>query len=74
MQILRPKTTRLISAVLALAAICVFSGCAAAVPYVTTALNGGVTVYKKATESGPKAEFVLFKVEVHHDIITQTSK
>ncbi len=29
--------------------------------------SGGVTLYKSAKESGPKAEFVAVKMEVHHD-------
>ena len=46
------------------------SGCAA-VPAVTGYFtSGGVTLYKKATESGPKAEFVLVKFEIHHDEIS----
>lgn len=48
------------------------NGCAIpAIPAVAGIVgSGGVTLYKKATESGPKAEFTLIKFEIHHDIIT----
>jgi hypothetical protein len=52
----------------------VLNGCAAvpAIPSIAGFVgSGGVTLYKKATESGPKAEFVLVKFEIHHDVITQ---
>jgi hypothetical protein len=45
-------------------------GCAAAPAIAGYATSGGVTLYKKATETGPKAEFVLVKFEIHHDTIT----
>lgn len=53
--------------------VTILSGCAAvpAIPSIAGfAGSGGFTLYKKATESGPKAEFVLIKFEIHHDVIT----
>lgn len=47
----------------------ILSGCAAvpALPSIAGfAGAGGITLYKKATESGPKAEFVLIKIEISH--------
>jgi hypothetical protein len=44
-------------------------GCTAVPPIVGTIAGGGVTLYKSAKESGPKAEFVAVKLEVHHDTI-----
>jgi hypothetical protein len=41
-------------------------GCAAA-PVVAGFASGGVTLYKHANETGPKAELVLVKLEPHHD-------
>jgi len=32
--------------------------------------GGGLALYKSEKSTGPKAEFVLIKVEIHHDIIT----
>ena len=46
------------------------NGCAAVPAVVGFAGTGGITLYKKATESGPKAEFVLIKLEIHHDVYT----
>jgi hypothetical protein len=43
-------------------------GCAAAPAAAGYFTSGGVTLYKSAKESGPKAEFVLIKLEVNHTI------
>ena len=46
------------------------NGCAAipAIPSMAGFVgSGGVTLYKKATESGSKVEVVLFKIVIHHD-------
>lgn len=55
-------------------AFTILSGCAAvpAIPSIAGfAGAGGITLYKKATESSPlKSEFVLIKFEIHHDVIT----
>jgi ABC-type enterobactin transport system permease subunit len=58
----------------AILAIYLFSGCAA-VPVVSrvAGLAGGVTLYKKSTESGPKAEFVLIKFESNHYLTPVTT-
>lgn len=32
--------------------------------------SGGVTLYKNAKETGPKAEFVLVKFEINHTVTT----
>ena len=55
------------------------NGCGAPVAPLATAVSGyfgsgGVTLYKKAQESGPKAEFVLVKFEIHHDQINVGAK
>jgi len=50
-----------------IAAALLLGGCAAAPAAAGYFTSGGVTLYKKATETGPKAEFVLVKFEVHHD-------
>jgi hypothetical protein len=48
-------------------------GCAAW-PVVTTALGGGVTVYKSARENGPKVELVLFKFQIEHNVYQGPTK
>ena len=42
----------------------IFSGCTAIPAAAGYFTSGGVTVYKTAKESGPKAEFVLFKTRL----------
>lgn len=51
--------------------VLITSGCAAAPAVAGYFTSGGVTLYKSAKESGPKAEFVLFKTEINH-IVVQT--
>ncbi len=41
------------------------SGCTAVPAVAGYFTSGGVTLYKSAKESGPKAEFVLFKTEIN---------
>jgi hypothetical protein len=70
------KLNELIGAIIgAILAIYLFSGCAA-MPLLSSyfGAGGSVTLYKKATENGPKAEIVLIKFESNHYITPVTTK
>jgi hypothetical protein len=56
----------MIKCIEAIVAIYLLSGCAAAPMVAGYFTSGGVSLYKSEKSSGPKAEFVLFKVEVNH--------
>jgi hypothetical protein len=70
LRVMRP--VEIIGAIIgAILAIWLLSSCAAAPMAMAAAgyaTSGGVTLYKSQTNQGPTAEFVLFKVEIHHDV------
>ena len=63
------KTEELLAilfAALVMFAATILTGCAAVPAVAGYFTSGGVTLYKSAKESGPKAEVVLVKAEVNH--------
>jgi hypothetical protein len=55
-----------LTAILIVIAAYLISGCAQAIPAAMGLASGGVSLYKSEKSSGPKAEFVLVKVESNH--------